>query len=327
MKVLHITNAYPYESHPEYGCFIYEQIKSLDDDINSEVCFINAHKSGTLEYIKSIPKIRKMAKEADIIHCHHLFSFIALKLAFSDKKPVVLSFLNDWTKEVKLNIPESMKHTLCLFFGKKPDKVIFKSFIPKFLSGEKYTFLPNGVDTSYFNIQDEILSKKKLGLSVASNYILFVSSKNLYRHQKRYDIFCKVMDYLKLTYPEMNYQPLTMSIDDRETAKNKINSSSLHLLCSDYEGSPNSVKEALSSGVPVVSRPAGSVQDLLENTPHTELIDSDDYIVIADAVHRAVTSGVVRLDIREGLLKKNISKEQVASQLKDVYSNLLRKDG
>ncbi|CAK2226401.1 Glycosyl transferase group 1 [Vibrio crassostreae] len=323
MKVLHITNAYPYEGHPEYGCFIYEQINSLDKRIDSEVYFINAHKLGTLEYFKSIPKIREMAKESDVIHCHHLFSFIALKLSFAKRKPVVLSFLNDWTKEVKLNIPERLKHLLCFFYSRKPEKVIFKSFIPDFLNSDKYLFLPNGVDTAYFDIQDKNLSKDKLSLCKESNYILFVSSKNLYRHQKRYDIFLKVMEYLNSNYPEMNYLPLTMSVDDRETAKNKINSSSLHLLCSDYEGSPNSVKEALSSGVPVVSRPAGSVEDLLNGTPFTALVDSDDHIKIANEIHKILTLDIDRVKIREALLKKNLSKEQVAGQLHNTYSSLI----
>lgn len=323
MKVLHITNAYPYEGHPEYGCFIYEQINSLDNDVVSDICFINAHKLGALEYFKSIPKIRSMAKDSDLIHCHHLFSFIVLKLSFTKRKPVVLSFLNDWTKEIKLNIPEKLKHFLCYFYSMKPEKVIFKSFIPDFLNGDRYLFLPNGVDMSYFDIQDRNLNKEKLGLCKKSNYILFVSSKNLYRHQKRYDIFLKVMEYLSSNFPEMNYLPLTMSIDDRETARSKINSSSLHLLCSDYEGSPNSVKEALSSGIPVVSRPAGSVEDLLKGTPFTSLVDSDNHIEIANEIHKILSLQINRLAIREGLLNKKLSQEQVSGQLHLTYSNLI----
>ncbi|HFQ5567887.1 TPA: glycosyltransferase family 4 protein [Vibrio vulnificus] len=325
MKVLHITNAYPYEGHPEFGCFIYEQIQSLEGKADSDVLFINAHKKGPLEYLRALPRIKSMTKEADIIHCHHLFSFIALKLSFSRRKPVVLSFLNDWTKEVKLNIPERIKRFLCRFYVTKADKVIFKSFIPDFLRGEKFVFLPNGVDTDFFKIYDRNISKNKLNLCVSSNYILFVSSKNLYRQQKRYDIYLKVMDQLNLKYPELNYQPLTMSIDDRITARHKINSASLHLLCSDYEGSPNSVKEALSSGVPVVSRPAGSVEDLLKGTPHTSMTYTDDYIIIADAVHEIVSKAVVRQSIRDALLGKNLSKGQVADKLYDIYSDLVAK--
>ncbi|WP_350978594.1 group 1 glycosyl transferase [Shewanella sp. AC34-MNA-CIBAN-0136] len=324
MRVLHITNAFPYDGHPEYGCFINEQIHSLSDKVSSEVLFINAHKNGTLEYLRSLSNIRKMVKNVDVIHCHHLFSFIALKLSFSTKKPVVLSFLNDWTKEVKLNIPELLKHHLCSFFVKLPEKVIFKSFVPDFLKGERFVFLPNGVDTDFFNILEQKESRKKLDLCSKANYLLFVSSKNLFRHQKRYDIFLNVIDELQAKYPSFNYKPLTMSTDDRIAARLKINSASLHLLCSDYEGSPNSVKEALSSGLPVVSRPAGSVEDLLFEMPYTSLVRSDCSKIISEEVHKIISQPVDRNKIRDSLILKSISKEQVADKLFKLYISLVK---
>lgn len=323
MKVLHITNAFPYEGHPEYGCFISEQIKSLDTKVQSEVLFVNAHKNGSAEYLKSLKKIREKTNDVDVIHCHHLFSYILYKLSFSKRKPVVLSFLNDWTKEIKLNLPEKLKHFICSFYIRKPDAVIFKSFIPKFLVGDKFVFLPNGVDCAYFDIIDSKTAKSHLGLLHDKNYILFVSSKNLYRHQKRYDIFNSVIKELQLKYDSYNYEPLTMSVDDRNTARNKINSASLHLLCSDYEGSPNSVKEALSSGIPVISRPAGSVEALLHGTPFTKLINSDNPSEIADAIHGLLQSKIDRTEIRSALLASGISKEEVADRLYTLYEKVL----
>lgn len=323
MKVLHITNAFPYEGHPEYGCFISEQIESLDAKVESEVLFVNAHKNGPFEYFKSLKRIRKKSNEVDVIHCHHLFSYILYKLSFSKRKPVVLSFLNDWTKEIKFKLPEKLKHLLCRFYIRKADAVIFKSFIPKFLTGNKFVFLPNGVDCMYFDIIDKKIAKNKLGLSHDNNYILFVSSKNLYRHQKRFDIFNNVIKELQVKYKSHNYEPLTMSIDTRDTARNKINCAALHLLCSDYEGSPNSVKEALSSGVPVVSRPAGSVQALLEGTPFTKLVDSDDPSEIADAIHNLLQSNIDRHAIRSALLSSGNSKEEVAVKLCALYERIL----
>lgn len=323
MKVLHITNAFPYKGHPEYGCFIKEQIDSLDDRVSSKVLFINAHKNGTLEYLKALRKIKDGAKDVDIIHCHHLFSFIAYKLSLSSGKPVVLSFLNDWTKEVKLNIPEWLKHIICKFFVDKPQSVIFKSFIPKFLVGERYKFLPNGVDSDFFKIMSVEECKQKLSLDVDSLYILFVSSKNLYRNQKRYDIFEKTIDILQRKYPSYNYKPLTMSIDDRVTALLKFNSASLHLLCSDYEGSPNSVKEALSCGVPVVARPAGSVEDVIQGVPHCKISYSSTPDDLAELIHDILSYPLNRSDIRNALVDKKISRDEIALKLFKIYKSSL----
>lgn len=323
MKILHITNAFPYEGHPEYGCFIKEQIDSLGPKVDSKVLFINAHKKGTLEYIKVLRKIREASKGVDIIHCHHLFSFIAYSLSFARGKPVVLSFLNDWTKEVKLNIPEWLKHAVCKFFVVKPQHVIFKSFIPRFLNGEQYKFLPNGVDSDFFNIIPAKDAKQKLGLDTKSHYILFVSSKNLYRKQKRYDIFEKTIGALQIKYPSYNYKPLTMSVDDRETALLKFNSASLHLLCSDYEGSPNSVKEALSCGVPVVARPAGSVEDIMKHIPNSKICCSANPDDLAELTHEILTHPLNRTNIRDALINKKISKNEVALRLMKIYQSSL----
>ena len=43
-----------------------------------------------------------------------------------------------------------------------------------------------------------------------------------------------------------------------------FNASSLHILTSDFEGSPNSVKETIMYNTPVVSTPVGNVEELLE---------------------------------------------------------------
>lgn len=75
MKVLHITNAFPYKENHVLGIFIKEQIESLADYLErNDVYFINAQKNGKIEYLKSIFKLRKIIAEYDIIHAHHIFS-------------------------------------------------------------------------------------------------------------------------------------------------------------------------------------------------------------------------------------------------------------
>lgn len=321
MKVLHITNAFPYEGHPEFGCFIAEQINSLPDFIESDIVFINAHKNGPLEYVRVIPTILKKIRQCEVVHCHHLFSLIVLRLCYFGKKKVVLSFLNDWTKEIKLPIPEFLKSLICQFYLRTVSSVIFKSFIPKFLTGEKYQYLPNGVDTSFFSSIERENAIESLGLERSNKYILFVSSKNLYRNQKRYDIFEEVIRFLNNKYPEKNYMPITMSVDSRETALLKFNAASLHFLPSDYEGSPNSVKESLSCGTPVVARRAGSVEDLIKDVPYSSVLDTDSIEILSEEINSKLDDNIDKNLVRRAFLKKSLDKDSICKRLINIYKS------
>ncbi|MDA7792996.1 glycosyltransferase, partial [Glaciecola sp.] len=196
----------------------------------------------------------------------------------------------------------------------------FKSFIPDFLKGNKFTYLPNGVDEDYFKIVDRSFALNNLELDNSATYILFVSSKNLYRRQKRYDLFQDTIAELRKLNPSKNYQALTMSTDDRNTALLKFNASSIHFLSSDYEGSPNSVKEALCCGVQVVTREAGSVRDLVSNVPGCVVVDSDDPCKLAYTIDKNLVNEVSRMSIRKEFLKKNITRSTISNNLVSLYS-------
>ena len=68
MKILHITNAYPTEGYSSYGIFIKEQLDSLNGlGFVNDHFFVNARDKGKLEYLRSVPDIKKRNKTADKI--------------------------------------------------------------------------------------------------------------------------------------------------------------------------------------------------------------------------------------------------------------------
>ena len=183
IRVLHITNAYPNSTMPEYGIFIKEQVDALTD-INSEVLFINAVEKGSTEYLRSIFKLRKLQCDFDVIHCHHFYSFLVCYFAFGYRPNVIVSFLNDWDREIELSLPVRWKKKLLNFFSKKMPVIIFKSFPPiELINRSNIYFLPNGVDSKRFNVIDRTECIKKLELNEEKHYLLFVSSKWLGRRR------------------------------------------------------------------------------------------------------------------------------------------------
>lgn len=329
IRTLHITNAFPYDDTPEYGIFIKEQIESLPSDkVTSEIIFINGRKIGKKAYIKAIFDIRKKAGDVDVIHCHHVYSFIiAFASGVVGKKPIVLSFLNDWTHEIK-DIPFSwLRKFICKFCTNKSSKVIFKSPIPTDLKRHSNVVnLPNGVDSDFFRIKNRDDSKKILGLDIETNYILFVSSKNKYREQKRYDIFNETLSIIKNRLPEKKISEYSMVGQPRELVPIIFSACDIHLLTSDYEGSPNSIKESLCCGTSVVSRNVGNVKDMLEGVVGSEVIDSNSPDALALATLNLLNNPRNPNEIRNSFIQKGLTKQLVANRLINIYLDVIQKN-
>lgn len=325
INIMHITNAYPYAGTPEYGIFVKEQIDSLpQDETNNDVVFINGRANGKKAYIDAVREIRSKVNQYDVIHCHHAYSFIVAALSgVVGKRPIVLSFLNDWTYEVKdLRLPP-LKKLICRICVKLSSKVIFKSPIPNELHGStKAVNLPNGVDSDFFHIQDRVAAKIKLGLDPQKTYFLFVSSKNQYREQKRYDLFSKVLKHAQELSPNREIKEYVMVGQPRDTIPTVFSACDIHILTSDYEGSPNSVKESLCCGTPVISRDVGNVNDMLQGVKGTVVLKTADPVLIAESAVAMLDSAVDPSDVRDSFLQKGITKVLISQKLVAIYKDL-----
>lgn len=324
MKILHITNAYPCEQTPEYGVFVKEQLESLTAlGVDNYVYFINGRHEGKRAYFAAIKWIRENARKYDVIHCHHVYSLIAFALSGIRDRPVVLSFLNDWLHEVKGRSLWPFRYVICNYSVRFANKVIFKSPIPVSLSSRKNVIhLPNGVDQNRFFVVDRVYSKASIGLDECKRYILFVSSKNQYRKQKRYDIFHSVVQDIKLRRPDLMIDELIMVNQPRDRVIHYFNSSDVHLLTSDYEGSPNSVKESLCCGTPVVSRSVGNVEQMLSGIQSCVVVKTHSINDISRALEKVLDAKIDRNKMREHFLSKGLTMDAVARELLSIYKSL-----
>lgn len=324
LRVLHITNAYPYEEVPEYGVFIKEQIDSLDRSgfVRNEILFMNGRRDGKRAYLDGVREIRSRAKEVNVLHCHHLYSgFIAA--AAMTGKPSVVSFLNDWLYEMDgVSLP-ILREVGCNFGAWWADRIILKSPVPKKFEGNsKFIYLPNGANSDQFKIVDRNEARSALGLSSTAIYLLFVSSKDLGRRQKRYDRFKAVLERVRLENPDRDIQELLLVNKPRELVLSYFGAADIHLMTSDYEGSPNSVKEALCCGLPVVTTPVGNVGDLLSEAPHCRVASSFDVDQLAALVGEVLAENIDREAIRSSFTRKDFSQEATARRLVQLYTEI-----
>ena len=315
MNILHITNNYPTTKNPIFGIFVKEQIDSLNSlDCNNDIFFINGRENGKLEYIKSIIRLRRFLKNRhfDVIHCHHALSAMCFILSGRSRSfKSVVSYQNDPSKELGLMIFKLIHRGI--------DAIVLKNESP-LVNNISIFHQPNGVDTRFFYKQERDACISYLNLEEQKKYILFISS-NYVRKQKRYDKFAKILDILKNKYGMTNIEELKMINVKRELVPLYFGASSLHLLTSDFEGSPNSVKEAMACDIPIVSTNVGNVKNLLSGVTGSYVSLSNTAEELADLSFKALNYEG-KYSSRRLLSEKKLDIESVANNIILIYKKI-----
>jgi len=317
MKVLHITNTFPTSNHPIFGIFLKEQIDSLKEiGVVNEVFFMNTREKGKFEYLFGYFRLLKqlILNKYDIIHCHHAYSgFIFFLTGMSIFSKRIISYQGSPKIEGGHFLFE-----LCDFFF---DAIILKANFPEY-SGKKSHYLPNGTNTDFFSPMDRSECKETLNLDLNTIYILFMDSY-VGRPYKRYDRFKLVLQLLRDKYKYKMIRELVLTNTNRDLIPTYINASTMHLLTSDIEGSPNSVKECLSCNIPVVSTPVGNVKELMgdiEGCYISKTFDAEELAALCDKVLKSKF-----FHGRKVFLTKNLEIESVAKKLLNIYRSILGK--
>lgn len=319
MKVLQITSNYPTKKNPIFGIFMKEQVDSLIKyGVKSTVFFSNGSeiKYGAVKHVLSIFKLQwhLLWNKYDLIHCHSNISglIVALSGAWIFNK-CIISFQNDPDKESDAKV---FKMLYPLF-----NKIIVKKKT-KYLSWKKVVYLPNGCNTEFFRPLDRYECKKKIGLKDNIDYILFVdsnTSKN--RTQKRKDRFDATLEILRNKYNH-NVEELVMIGVPRDMVPMWMNSCSLHLMTSDLEGSPNSIKECIMCNVPIVSTNVGNVKDMIDQIPGAYVTNNFSPEELADLTHKVLISKT-KFNGRKKLIEEGYGINSIARKLYTLYDELI----
>ncbi|NOX25222.1 MAG: glycosyltransferase family 4 protein [Deltaproteobacteria bacterium] len=321
MRVLHITNLYPEKGNVSYGIFVKEQIDSLRTlGVDCEVLFINAARAGKAEYFRKIAEIKRRSTDFDLIHCHHTYAAFCSLFFAGVRPPVITSFLTQGGRDGKSNHFYYLKRCLYRYAQRHSDFYIIKDSRqadPAWAGKE--ACIPNGVDLDLFREIPRSEALAKLGLR-AKKYILFCSSTNLYRSEKRYDLFRRAVQIVKSKY-DQEVEELAVENEARERMPHLFNAAAAHLLTSDFEGSPNSVKEALACNTPVVARDVGNVSWMLGPVAGCYVSESADPHVLAELIHQAISRDKVAG--RQRLIDLQLDMGSVAAQIQDIYTRAL----
>lgn len=319
MNVLQVTSNYPTKKFPIFGIFMKEQKESVERlGVKTQLFYSNGKENGGFkQHIKSVFKIMPLAwsRGYDVAHCHHAVSGLIFLLSGGAlMHKCVLSYQNDPDHEYG----KWVFRLLYPFFN----RIIIKNNPSDYLKYKKVVYLPNGCNSNFFAPMSTADARKALGWDADKIYILYMDSNKGKRTQKRKDRYDEVLRLLKDTYKYNNVVSIELSNTPREQIPTIMNACDLHLMTSDFEGSPNSVKECLCCNVPVVCTPVGNVPEMMGDIEGCYVTKGFEPSELADCCDKVLRASRCDFHGREQFLAKGYGIDAVAQRLLDLYISL-----
>ena len=320
LKILHVI---PYHPSPSAFIFAKRQVEDLTElGHSNEIFYFNTAFSilGFFGQLKSLKK-KVAAFSPDIIHAHYgtINAFFASRIT---NVPLVVSFHGSdinhtldvhWLRE-KLGKALSAKAAKCA----QQIICVSEKLQDNLPNGkEKSTVLASGINTRMFREMDMQFCKEKLGLDLNKQYVFFNSNNPIV---KRLDIAEEAVQLLS----DLNVALLSLNgnVEPNEIPV-YLNSCVACLLCSDSEGSPMVIKEAMACALPIVSVDVGDVCERIQSVTNSYIVPQD-ATEIAKKIRLLISSNNPKTNGLEVLREQGLDYLSVANQLENIYFNAMQ---
>ncbi|MFZ0961606.1 MAG: glycosyltransferase [Terriglobia bacterium] len=322
-NVLVVTNLWPTEADPSYGSFVKAQMESLRPlGVEFDVLFLNGRKSNW-NYLRGVCRVRRQlrAKRYDLIHAH--FGLSGWVARFQARVPVVVSFMGDDvlgrpTRSGRITPVGNLLRISGFILARLANSVIVKSRqMASKLRMPSAHIIPNGVDLTLFRPTDQAQARRALGLDSGKKYVLF--PYNPQEARKRFDLVEAAVSLARKQVPSLE---LLVALGlPQERIPLFMNAADVLVMASMLEGSPNAVKEAMATNLPVITVDVGDASELIGPTAGCHVVRRE-AAAIAEKIIEVCRRGG-RANGRDRIQK--LSLEAVAQQIVNVYAAVLRR--
>jgi glycosyltransferase involved in cell wall biosynthesis len=321
-SILVVTNLWPTVKDPGFGSFVKAQMESLrPQGVDFDVLFINGRES-TWNYVRGIRQVRRQLrmKRYDLIHAH--FGLSGWVARWQWRVPLVMSFMGDDVlgrpaRSGRITPGGHLLRLSGLILSRLATAVIVKS--PQMAAKLRLSsahVIPNGVDLNLFRPMEQAQARNALGLANDQKFVLF--PYNRYEPRKRFDLIEAAVRLARQQVPKLGL--LVAHGLPQEQVPLYMNAADVLVIASMTEGSPNAVKEAMATNLPVVAVDVGDVAELIDSTPGCYLVLRE-AAALAEKIVEVCRRGE-RTNGRDAI--QRLSLESVAEQIVAVYSEALR---
>lgn len=276
LRVLHVIPGDP--DNPTCMAFIKRQVADLQRyGIELESFYVRSRTSPRVllqEYRRLRAHIR--AFDPQIVHAHY-GTVTALLCAVATSRPLVISYrgsdLNPCpgTSRLRSLVARTMsqlaavraKHVL--FVSERLRKRLWWPFVGS-------SIVPTGVDLNFFRPLPQAEARRLLGWNHNDPVVLFNARTD--PKGKRLDLAEGAVAHVRQTMPNVRLEVLRGGVHPDQMPWHYSASDCL-LMMSDFEGSPNVVKESLACNLPVIGVDVGDVPERLAGVTHSCIVERD----------------------------------------------------
>lgn len=242
--------------------------------------------------VRQILSIRSRIREfrPDVVHAH-FGTITAFATVIAADIPVIITFRGSDLNPSPSDgwIRNGVQNLLSNIAAKFADGVILVSRQLRsrlWFDHPNAHVIPTGVDLDAFKPSSRIEARERLGWRFDDPVVLFNAGVN--PEVKRLDLAEQAAGLLRQRVPKVRMHVLHGRTPHHELPF-YMNAADCLLVTSDFEGSPDIVKEALASNLPIVSVDVGDVRERTSGVSGVEIVARDPQ-AIATALERIISS-------------------------------------
>lgn len=328
MRILTVTNMYPFAGERHYGSFVREHVDALaGEGVDVDVLFVNPRK-GKLRYLTELPRLARAIREGsyDVLHAQHSYCAVqtaALRGVLRVDTPLLFT-IHEGEAYSSSSAGRSRTLTKRLAYWKRLKLLALKlsdhvvTVDERLLAvlgyrGSPYSVIAPAVDTELFRPLDRAQCRAQLGLAPEAATLFFPASSA--RPEKGADLFKAVLARL-----DREVRVVYGGRIERAEMPLYMNAADVVVQTSHFEASPMVVKEAMACDRPMVSTDVGDVSALFGATPGCFCVDRDPSLIAAALRQALELTGPV--GARERVLALGLSPASVAGRYRELYREL-----
>jgi teichuronic acid biosynthesis glycosyltransferase TuaC len=265
-KPLRVLSVIPAEAEGPSMIFVKRQVAALQDlGVINRPFFLSSRTSPAV-LLREWRRLRRQIREfgPDLLHAH-FGTMTAFFCMFSGRLPLVVTYRgSDLNPSAGISrLRSGVGKLLSQIAALRASRIICVSEQLKgrlFWTKRRATVIPSGVDTRVFYPRPRDEARSELGWGTQERVVLFNAGR--FPRVKRLDLAQAAVEVARGICGEIRFVVLE-GYTDPEVVPTMMNGADCLLFTSDWEGSPNVVKEAMACNLPVVSVDVGDVRERL----------------------------------------------------------------
>jgi teichuronic acid biosynthesis glycosyltransferase TuaC len=322
MRVLHVTNMYPTAARPAFGVFVRRQVEALARLGVSQSLYVIPSGSST-RYVDAARVVRARVRNdhCDLVHAHYGLSAWA---AMWQPQPLVATFAgSDLYGHSDGRGGRTWRGRWEVMLGnwaaRQADRVIVMTermvhLIRSATARKRAVVLAYGIPVGAFRPGSREAARKRLGLPPYQFVVFWPHSAS---PTKRRDMAELAIQKLRAEIP---HAVLWAPRVPPEQMGDCYRAADCLLVTSDTEGSPNVVREALCTALPVVSVDVGDVWQLIDPVDWCRRAEREP----TDIAARLAEIARLPRPTEPPNFVREFDCERVASELIKIYESVLR---